>query len=165
MSRTPIREAFRGLRRDGLVQTLPGRGTFVASLSADELRDLYEFREVLEGQAAHLAAERGTESEIDDLRLVDSRGRDARSSEDLVSLGVEFHELGATMSRNRRIADALYGLEHQTHAARILGFRLMPHIWDEHSGICEAIVARDADLAERLARSHIRAARERLFAL
>lgn len=165
MSRTPIREAFRGLRRDGLVQTIPGRGTFVVSLSAEELRELYEFREVLEGQAARLAAERATEGELDDLRAIDARGRHADGSDELLALGVEFHELVAQMSRNRRISEALYGLEHQTHAARILGYRLMPGIWAEHTGIVEAIVKRDAEQAERLGRAHIRAARERLFAL
>ena len=165
MSRTPIREAFRALRRDGLVQTIPGRGTFVISLSGEEIRELYEYREVLEGQAARLAAERATGAELEDLEAIDARGSSTSSFDELVALGVEFHELVARMSRNRRISEALHGLEHQTHAARILGYRLMPQIWTEHSRIAQAITERDPDLAERLGRAHIRAARERLFAL
>jgi DNA-binding GntR family transcriptional regulator len=165
MSRTPIREAFRALRRDGLVQTVPGRGTFVTSLSGSELRQLYEYREALEGQAARLAAERATTTQLEDLAAIDRRGRRATSPDELVPLGIEFHELIARSSGNDRISEELHGLEHQTRAARILGFRLMPHIWTEHSGIAHAIAERDADLAEGLARAHIRAARNRLFAL
>lgn len=165
MSRTPVREAFRALARDGLIQSFPGRGTFVVELSPIELRELYEFREVLEGQAARLAAQRATGDEVDDLLALDREGAASSSVDEMVRLGAEFHELVATLARSRRICEALRGLEHLTGAARVLGYRLLPGVWSEHSRIAEAIAARDADEAEKIARAHIRAAMERLFAL
>ena len=59
VSRTPLREAFRILESDGLVRTSNGNNTMeVVRLSVDEIRQLYEVREVLDGLAARLLAER-----------------------------------------------------------------------------------------------------------
>src|SRR3989442_3218341 len=49
VSRTPVREALAKLERDHLVRVVPKKGAFVRTLSHDELRDLYEVREELEG--------------------------------------------------------------------------------------------------------------------
>src|SRR5438132_13098760 len=49
VSRTPVREALAKLERDHLVRVVPKKGAFVRTLSHDEIRDLYEVREELEG--------------------------------------------------------------------------------------------------------------------
>src|SRR5690606_4835503 len=48
VSRTPVREAFTRLEREGLLRTEPQRGTFVFTLSAKELTDICHLRVVLE---------------------------------------------------------------------------------------------------------------------
>lgn len=58
VSRGPLREAFRRLAADRLVQIIPNRGALVRRLSHDEIINLFQIREALEGQAARLAAER-----------------------------------------------------------------------------------------------------------
>jgi len=70
VSRTPLREAFRILESDGLVRTSNGNNTMeVVRLSVDEIRQLYEVREVLDGLAARLLAERRlTRDETEQLR-------------------------------------------------------------------------------------------------
>jgi GntR family transcriptional regulator of vanillate catabolism len=70
VSRTPLREAFRILESDGLVRTSNGNNTMeVVRLSVDEIRQLYEVREVLDGLAARLLAERRlTREETEELR-------------------------------------------------------------------------------------------------
>jgi DNA-binding GntR family transcriptional regulator len=56
VSRGSLREAFRRLEADGLVEVIPNRGAVVRSLSASEVAHVYQIREALEGYAARLAA-------------------------------------------------------------------------------------------------------------
>ena len=58
VSRTPIREAIRELAADGLVTIEPRRGAYVSRISIDDMLDVFEVRENLEGFAAYLAAKK-----------------------------------------------------------------------------------------------------------
>jgi len=57
VSRGPVREAFKLLRAEGLVEEEPRRGTFVVRLEADDVREIYQLRAAIEGQAARLLTE------------------------------------------------------------------------------------------------------------
>src|SRR6266568_8196335 len=61
IGRTPVREALRRLAHDQLVEVYPRRGMFVTGVDVRELARLSEVREVLEPEAARLAAERATD--------------------------------------------------------------------------------------------------------
>lgn len=63
VSRTLIREALRQLESEGLIEVVPHRGPVVATLSADQARDIYEVRIQLEGLACKLFAEKATEAQ------------------------------------------------------------------------------------------------------
>ena len=56
VSRTPVREAFRKLELEGLVTSIPNKGTYVNGISRDDVQDIYD-RSRLEGLAARLATE------------------------------------------------------------------------------------------------------------
>jgi DNA-binding GntR family transcriptional regulator len=58
VSRTPVKQAIERLEHEGLVTSLPNRGAFVAIVRRDDIREIYEFREVLEELATRLAATR-----------------------------------------------------------------------------------------------------------
>lgn len=64
ISRTPVREALRQLGSEGLVEFIPNRGVFIAPLTKERARQLYELKWALESMTARLFAERGTEAEI-----------------------------------------------------------------------------------------------------
>ena len=64
IGRTPVREAMRDLVRDGLLEVSPARGTYVRSFTTEEVRELYEVRQGLEGLAAERAAQRGATPEL-----------------------------------------------------------------------------------------------------
>lgn len=64
VSRTPIREALSRLAHEGLVTMVPRRGTFVVDLTQEDIVDLYEVREAIEGMAARLAARRRTAEQL-----------------------------------------------------------------------------------------------------
>ena len=92
MSRTPVREAFRRLERDGLITFAPHRGMTVTELDHGAVTELYHMREVLEGTAASLAAQHATEAEI--AALADIVAREAALDGDsgrLAAHNVSFH--------------------------------------------------------------------------
>ena len=69
-SRGPVREAFKLLRSEGLLQEEPRRGTFVVSLSADDGRELYSLRAAIERRAARLLAGRKDPAASSQLRAL-----------------------------------------------------------------------------------------------
>ena len=70
IGRTPIREALRRLAHERLVEVYPRRGMFVTGVDVRELARLSEVREVLEPEAARLAAERATDAEREQLSAI-----------------------------------------------------------------------------------------------
>ncbi|MCC6239982.1 MAG: GntR family transcriptional regulator [Phycisphaerales bacterium] len=67
VSRTPMREALAQLGAEGLLKQVPQYGTFVKEVSRDELSEIYELREILEGIAAERAATRITAERLCEL--------------------------------------------------------------------------------------------------
>ena len=67
VSRTPLREALSRLTAEGLTTTAGGRGVVVTDISLEDIDELFELRETLEGKAAALAAERGDAAVFDQL--------------------------------------------------------------------------------------------------
>src|SRR3712207_246614 len=67
VSRTPVREAFKQLQTEGLVEIRPRVGAFVTTPSRREITELFEMKELLEGAAARLLAQRGRVPELDRL--------------------------------------------------------------------------------------------------
>ena len=71
ISRTPAREAIRQLVSEGLLESVPGRGVVVITLDRNDIRELFEMREALEGLAARTVAGRTPSTgEIRDLRSI-----------------------------------------------------------------------------------------------
>lgn len=76
VSRSPVLQALRLLKKDGLVQDAPGRGVLVAELDAEWIGNLYQVRGALDTLAARLAAERKATIDPD----IIARGRKARAA-------------------------------------------------------------------------------------
>jgi len=91
VSRAPLREALRRLEEYRLVQRRPHAGVRVVSLSREELTELYEIREALEGMACRLAAERMSEEDLAQL----GRVLDAHERRDDVVEGRSYFQEGA----------------------------------------------------------------------
>jgi DNA-binding GntR family transcriptional regulator len=70
VSRTPVREAFRQLEADGLIENVPNRGAFVTGLTKRDISDLFDLRSLFEIQAVEWAIKRMTEEDIDVLREI-----------------------------------------------------------------------------------------------
>jgi DNA-binding GntR family transcriptional regulator len=70
VSRSPVREAFRTLAQEGLVDVRPRRGTVIAGLSAEDAADVYSTRQLIYAEMARLAVEHITDDAIDDLASI-----------------------------------------------------------------------------------------------
>ena len=59
ISKTPIREAFQQLEKEGFIENVPGRGAFVSRISIQDIRELFEIREILECEVIRRVASKG----------------------------------------------------------------------------------------------------------
>ncbi|MCA6062347.1 GntR family transcriptional regulator [Thalassolituus marinus] len=165
-SRAPMREAIQKLESRNLVVRVPHAGARVVSLSLSELRDIYEVRVELESMACRLAAQRMTDSEIDELRRLLAEHEASIAAEQGQSYyqkagDLDFHYRIIKGSNNSRLHQMLCGELY--HLVRMYRYQTStsnkrPQLaLQEHQRIVEAIAARDAELAELLMRRHIQA--------
>jgi DNA-binding GntR family transcriptional regulator len=160
-SRTPIREALRRLESDRLVDNAPRRGLVVPTASLDDLIEIFEIREVLEGLAARRAAQRMGEAELEALGETVERMERAMAADDLGALAAashHFHRHLRAGSRHSRLPSMISLLGDTTRSlnAHQLAPERVAGAVAEHRAIYEAIAARDADAAERVTRQHSR---------
>lgn len=168
ISRGPLREAIHRLEGQRLLVRVPHVGARVVSLDRDELIELYEIRESLEGMACRLAAERMTQGEIDDLRRV----LDTHERDEAFQAGVgyyqqegdfDFHYRIIHGSGNRTLVKMLCGELYQLVRMYRIQFSATPNrppqAFAEHHRILDAIAERDGELAELLMRRHIAASK------
>jgi DNA-binding GntR family transcriptional regulator len=161
VSKTPLREAFVRLEKDGFVQIAPYRSAVVAGYSRQDLREIYEVRELLEGSCAREAAVNiGTEDLAALSRVVreSAVASEAGDTEHLAALLDEFDVVLYAQSKNSRITAMLNNIrDHVTRIGRLtvaIPGRMETSV-REHQGIYEAIVQRDGTRAETLMRQHI----------
>jgi DNA-binding GntR family transcriptional regulator len=156
VSRSPVLQALRLLKKDGLLQEAPGRGLVVARLEPERIGHLYRVRGALDGLAARLAAERG--ERIDPALL--TAGRAAAAGQDvkaMIDADTAFHSAIYQASGNPLLIEN--SSLQWVHLRRVMGAVLQHSsgrstIWDEHEAIVQAIHDRDPDLAARLAEHH-----------
>lgn len=160
MSRTPIREALLLLSQENFVRIVPGRGAFVAEITAKEIVDVYQMRQALEALAARLVASRDDiPGEFETLlqefdkapQLVDQG--DERAYNDLAR---RMDELIVKTAGNDLLRNTLEGLWRQSAWVRPLGRReLVLETVDEDKEILRAILERKPDRAAELVASHL----------
>ena len=67
VSRTPVREAFRQLELEGLIQIVPNKGAYVTGITEKDVKDIYMIRSLLEGLCARWATEHITEEQMEEM--------------------------------------------------------------------------------------------------
>ena len=165
VGRTPIREALQRLSGEGLVVHFPHRGMVVAEITAVGTRDIYEFRSLIDGEAARLAATRATDEEIAELqRLAKALSEEAEGDD--VSVYVEldraFYRLLGEACRNLYIAETIPRI-FNLHLRLWFYISKMKGDWHAlaraHSAMAlettEAIARRDAAAAEVAVRAYV----------
>lgn len=162
MSRTPVREAFRRLERDGLITFVPHKGMTVTVLDHGAIMELYRMREVLEGTAASLAAQHATDAEIDVLKDMLSHEPPLQDdSRALAAHNVAFHNTIYAAAHNRYLLRSLNGLRDSMALLGETTYAVPGRIeaaLNEHVVVVDAIARRDPSLADKAMRAHLRGA-------
>jgi DNA-binding GntR family transcriptional regulator len=162
MSRTPIREVLWKLTADGLLDHEPNKGFAVQKLSLEQIFEVFQAREAIEGMSARLACRKGDEAFRDSLR--DMREELARVNVDgdayqAILLGRKLHQAINETARNNIMAEIYHKLQNLT----ILTINLTkqsPFIEtvsrEAHIAIIDALIEQDEDRCERAMREHLK---------
>lgn len=164
VSRSPVRAALRRLGEEGLIQTEPHRGAFVAQWTRSDVDEVFELRRILESRGAGLAAERRTSDESLELRksveamVAIAEAKKRSYKDDLHHNNREFHLLVLSAARSPRLYKITEQLAYtsvtlgtyfyysDTDIARSIQF---------HRDITDAIAQQNSTVADALMSAHI----------
>jgi DNA-binding GntR family transcriptional regulator len=160
VSRTPVREAFRQLELEGLIQIIPNRGAYVTGIKVKDIEDIYMIRSKLEGLAARWACENITKEQLEEM-------------EENIYLA-EFHAARGHMEQMAELDNRFHNILYEACNSKMLEHLLKDYhqyVWRvrqktlsgsrgavsnvEHKFIMEAIREKDPDKAEELANQHM----------
>ncbi len=170
ISRTPLREALNRLGLEGLVSLVPYHGFEVAPITLQDIRDMCEFRYIVESESAARAAHRATPLEVEQLlHLAELRYipgvRD--TYEDYLRANSAFHMQLARCSHNARLEAAVISLLDHLQRPLYLGLDVgleAATATAEHMAVLDAVQQRDAQRAASLMREQILEAEQRMIA-
>jgi DNA-binding GntR family transcriptional regulator len=162
LSRTPIREILWKLQSDGLLEQEPNRGFIVRKLGLEQIFEVFQAREAVEGMAARLACSKGDESFRSTLREIMEKlnNFDAETDPEQGSaLGRRLHGAIVEAARNGIMVDIYEKLKNLgTLTSNIT--RKSPSIEriskEAHLMLINALLAQDEEKSEQLMREHLR---------
>lgn len=161
VSRTPVREAFRQLELEGLIQIVPNKGAYVTGITEKDVMDIYMIRSLLEGLCARWATEHITKEQLEEMEenVYLARFHAEKGHYDqLAALDNRFHEIMYEACSSKMLEHQLkdyhaYVLRVRKKTLANVSRGLKSN--EEHEGIMEAIKSGDAVKAERLAHQHM----------
>ena len=160
LRRTPIREALTLLEQEGFVRTIPRRGIYVIRKSKKEIIETIITWAALESMAARLAAQKAADEQIEVLSDLFEDFNETPLSGDLddySEANIKFHQAIIKLGGCDPIVEMTQNLFIHIRAIRAVSLRQdnrAARFIAEHGRIIEALLSRDADLAERLVRKH-----------
>jgi DNA-binding GntR family transcriptional regulator len=158
VSRVPVREAIRILLGEGFLEALSPRRIVVKQLSRQDVENLFDMREALEVLAVRRAAERATDSQLQELAALLETARRATLSgrpERISRANTAFHHHIVELSGNELLATTLESLEGRLRWL----FQQIDDpgpLWEEHRLLSAAITAADSEAAAVCALRHVR---------
>lgn len=184
VSRTVIRDALSRLKIDGVIASRQGQGSvvlhrpnenaleFAAVESIADMQTFFEFRQLVEGEAAALAAVRHSKDDMSAIRnACEAVKRSIDAREQAVEQDLAFHFAIAKAAHNKFLLSAIMSAKNEylkgMNFARNLTVRYAERRGEamhaEHLAIVYAIEARDDVLARSRIVDHIRSTRDRIF--
>lgn len=168
VSRTPIREALRKLEQERLIQDT-GKGSLVLGITEDDLVDIMNIRENIEGLASYYAAVNMTQEgrqELQNIMDLQEFYYSKMDTEHLRQMDDRFHDAICHLSKRTVLCDTLMPLHRKTQRYRKASMADAARtalMVKEHRAIFDAVIAGDGELASRLTAEHIRNAKENML--
>lgn len=161
VSRTPVREAFRQLELEGLIQIVPNKGAYVTGITMDDVKDIYMIRSKLEGLCASWACDNITDEQLEEMeeniylaKFHAERGHFEQMSE----LDSRFHELMYEACNSKMLEHLLIDFHQYVQRVRKRTLSTVDRSLasnHEHQMIMEAIKSKNHEEAEKCATLHI----------
>lgn len=165
VSRTPVREAFRLLENEQLIEIRPQRGTLVRRISVRKVHEARFIREHLEEGAFRLAATvwqtqatADDEANLEKLLKMQEAAASENDAEELLRLDEAFHRAIMSVTQNETLLQVIGHMRAHLNRVRYLALkesRHMSRIPEEHREIMEAIRSGDAARTSVLLSTHI----------
>jgi DNA-binding GntR family transcriptional regulator len=162
VSRTPVREAMRRLESEGFVEVRPHHGAFIAKVSRQDIREVYEIRRLLEAEVVRQVTPLIPDSMLDELdrSLTETKAQfEAGDSGKHFESDVYFHETLADFVENELFREVLDGLTNRVSIVRRFAqLQPGPHLvesFKEHRAILQAMRERDPEEAAELMELHL----------
>jgi DNA-binding GntR family transcriptional regulator len=162
ISRTPVREAIKGLEAEGLVVSYPGRGSQVSEISMKDQLEALEVRELIEPYVARKAAINCNDQMDAQVReMLDSLAVNPERPQDLterIDFDMTLHDLILRICGNETLRSIILDMHYRVRRTYPILQRYKV-TRDEHCLILQAILNHNGDQAETLMREHIRGIR------
>jgi len=168
ISKTPIREASQQLEKEGFVENIPGRGSFVSRISIQDIREIFEIREILECEAVKRAALKSNPEEVESIKKKFERESNGdKNSGDHFRAGDRIHTFVFECLGNKRLLEYYKRIQEHIIRMRLIFFSELhqdrvEQSFKEHLEIMDALIAQDPLRAEKAMRDHLRNATEYL---
>ena len=171
VSRTPIREAFKLLENEGLIDYIPNRGCFAKGFTKQDVDDIYAVREALEKLAVERSVERITPEELKELEeqwdLMEfySKKKDEKK---VLELNSSFHDIIYAAARSRFMAQVLRSYKEyieKTRKAVLYNQSYLEAILKEHRKILDAMKAGNKEEAVEAMSYHLEQSQKRAEAV
>jgi DNA-binding GntR family transcriptional regulator len=170
VSRAPLREALRSLGKDGLIETIPYRGTTVKTLSRKDVEEIYSLRGLHEVFAAQRIIERKRADDVNKLTEICVRMRKAAQANDFKKLNQEddnFHRQLILLAEHDMLASMWEQLSLRVRQLMALTNQLKRdplEVAKNHPPMVEAISKRDLKKATALIQNHMKSAKDLVLA-
>ncbi|MBR0598828.1 GntR family transcriptional regulator [Sinanaerobacter chloroacetimidivorans] len=161
VSRTPVREAFKQLELEGLIETIPNRGAFVIGFSPQDFEDMYELRKSYEVLAVKWAIERITKEEFEKLEEAFEFMEfytQKKDAEKMLNINMRFHELIYAASHNKMLQHVLSSYQiyiKQSKTANTYVDEYLDDVLEEHREIFEAFQNKEVDAGVKAITRHL----------
>lgn len=171
VSRSPVREALVRLAAEGLVETVPNKGTIITPLNIEEFPKYIDALDLIQRAVMRLAARHRTDADLVAIRAAQKEFRKRVVANDalgMIAQNVVFHLAIANAGRNRFFTETYRrllgeGRRNLRLYYRSYGDTLPEELCHAHDAQVDAIAAQDEDLAERLGHEHAEEVHQRFL--
>ena len=157
VSRTPVWEAVRRLEQEGILQSIPNRGVFMAETSLERSAEVIQTRGALDLLAVRLAGSKMTKRVLDRMSRSLSEQLQGIESGDVVrysSADFQFHRLIYEISGNGYILELFESMTLQMRPIRLNILPALPSLYLWHQEILQALADGDPGRAEKAMTRH-----------
>jgi GntR family transcriptional regulator, rspAB operon transcriptional repressor len=164
ISKTPIREALQQLDKEGFIENIPGKGSFVSRISVQDIREIFEIREILECEVIRRVASKGDLNKMEAEAIgkkFESSGADGNMTpRSYFRAGLQIHTFVFEAFGNKRLLEFYRRLQEHIERMRLYFFKQVhqersEQSFKEHLEILNALIAQDPERAEKAMRNHL----------